>query len=124
MTHTNRLCAGIAGAPVTDWKNYDTIYTERFMSTPEDNPEGYKISSVTEAADRLQGRLLILHGLMDDNVHPANSMQLIHRLQNADKAFEMMVYPTARHGIRGSHYQRLLYNFIVDAIGKPEARED
>ena len=124
MTHTNRLCAGIAGAPVTDWKNYDTIYTERFMSTPEDNPEGYKISSVTEAADRLQGRLLILHGLMDDNVHPANSMQLIHRLQNADKAFEMMVYPTARHGIRGSHYQRLLYNFIVDAMGKPEARED
>ncbi len=122
MTHCDKLCAGIAGAPVTDWANYDTIYTERFMSTPQDNPEGYRVSSITNSARDLKGRLLILHGLMDDNVHPANTFQLVHQLQRANKDFELMVYPTARHGIFGSHYERTVYNFIVESMGKPEAR--
>ncbi len=121
MTHCNKLCAGIAGAPVTDWSNYDTIYTERFMSTPQENPEGYKVSSVTKSARDLHGRLLILHGLKDDNVHPANTFQLIHQLQRANKEFEVMLYPTARHGIFGAHYERLMFNFIVESMGKPEA---
>ena len=123
MTHSDKLSAGISGAPVTDWAHYDTIYTERFMSTPRDNPAGYKQSSVVEAAANLHGRLLILHGLKDDNVHPENTIQLAHALQNANKQFELMLYPTSRHSISGSHYEKLLFNFIVDAMGKPEAKQ-
>ena len=121
MTHSNKLCAGIAGAPVTDWANYDTIYTERFMSTPQLNPDGYKVASVTYAAANLHGRLLMLHGLIDDNVHPENTVQLTHALQTAGKPFELMLYPKARHGISGNHYNLTMYNFIVTAMGKPEA---
>jgi dipeptidyl-peptidase-4 len=121
MTHTDKLCAGIAGAPVTDWSHYDTIYTERFMSTPQDNPEGYRVSSVVNAADQLQGRLLILHGMKDDNVHPSNTMQFVHALQKANRDFTLMVYPTARHGIFGTHYSRLMYNFIVESMGRGDA---
>jgi dipeptidyl aminopeptidase/acylaminoacyl peptidase len=123
MTHTSRIAAGIAGAPVTDWAHYDTIYTERFMSTPALNPDGYRKSSVIAAASQLTGRLLLLHGLKDDNVHPENTLQLVHTLQQANKQFELMLYPTSRHGIYGSHYNKLLFNFMVDAMGKPEARQ-
>jgi dipeptidyl-peptidase-4 len=112
MTHSKLFAAGIAGAPVTDWHNYDTIYTERFMNTPQENPEGYKVTSVVKAAANLHGRLLILHGLMDDNVHLQNSAQLILALQRADKDFDVMVYPQSRHGIFGSHYQRLTLDFM------------
>ncbi|MCA9084654.1 MAG: DPP IV N-terminal domain-containing protein, partial [Planctomycetaceae bacterium] len=113
MTHSKCLCAGIAGAPVTDWKNYDTIYTERYMSTPQDNPDGYRQASVVAAAGNLNGKLLLLHGLRDDNVHSANTFQLVHQLQQKNKQFELMVYPDARHGISGIHYDKLTYNFIV-----------
>ncbi len=123
MTHCDKICAGIAGAPVTDWANYDTIYTERFMSTPQENPDGYKASSVVAAASRLHGRLLLLHGLKDDNVHPENSIQLVHALQKANKQFDLMLYPTSRHGIFGDHYNKLVFNFMVEAMGKPEARQ-
>jgi dipeptidyl aminopeptidase/acylaminoacyl peptidase len=122
MTHTDRISAGISGAPVTDWAHYDTIYTERFMSTPQENPEGYKASSVVAAAANLKGRLLILHGLKDDNVHPENTIQLMHALQTAGRQFEVMFYPTARHGIFGQHYSTLMYNFMVESMGKPEAK--
>lgn len=122
MTHTDKICAGIAGAPVTDWANYDTIYTERFMSTPQLNPDGYQKSSVVSAASDLKGRLLIVHGLKDDNVHPENSIQLVNALQKADRRFEVMFYPTSRHGIYGDHYNRLCFNFIVEAMGKSEAQ--
>lgn len=124
MTHCDRICAGISGAPVTDWANYDTIYTERFMSTPQLNPEGYRKSSVIEAASSLQGRLLLLHGLKDDNVHPENSIQLVHALEKANEQFDLMLYPTSRHGIYGSHYNKLLFNFMVEAMGRAEAREN
>ncbi|MFV1967769.1 MAG: DPP IV N-terminal domain-containing protein [Pirellulaceae bacterium] len=112
MTHSKRFAAGIAGAPVTDWRNYDTIYTERYMGTPEDNPEGYKKTSVVEAAKDLHGRLLLIHGARDDNVHVANTLQLANALQKADKRFEMMIYPSNRHGISGVHYRRLMVDFI------------
>lgn len=121
MTHTDRIHAGIAGAPVTDWANYDSIYTERFMSTPQLNPDGYQKSSVVSAAADLKGRLLILHGLKDDNVHPENTIQLVNALQRADCEFELMFYPTSRHGIYGNHYNKLCFNFIVDAMGKSKA---
>ncbi len=119
LTHSKLFAAGIAGAPVTDWRNYDTIYTERYMNTPQENPEGYAKTSVVRAAANLHGKLLILHGLMDDNVHVQNSVQLIGALQRADKDFEVMFYPRARHGISGRHYQRLLYDFMRRAL-QPE----
>src|SRR5262245_3101701 len=112
LTHSKVFAAGIAGAPVTDWRNYDSIYTERYMDTPKANPGGYDRTSVVKAAKNLHGRLLLLHGLMDDNVHPQNTIQLIDELQRANKTFEVMFYPRARHGIAGPHYQRTMLEFI------------
>jgi dipeptidyl aminopeptidase/acylaminoacyl peptidase len=119
MTHSKRFAAGIAGAPVTDWRNYDSIYTERYMNTPQENPDGYRKTSVVRAAKNLHGKLLILHGLMDDNVHAQNTIQFVDALQKADKDFEIMVYPNARHGIHGKHYQRLMIDFMKRTL-KPE----
>jgi len=93
---------GIANYSVTDWRLYDNVYTERYMDTPEDNPEGYMEGSVMTYADRLKGKLMIRHGDMDDNVHLQNSLWLVTTLQNLDKPFEMMIYPGARHGVGGS----------------------
>lgn len=117
MTHSKLFRAGIAGAPVTDWHNYDSIYTERYMSTPQLNPDGYRSSSVVTAAADLQGRLMIIHGEIDDNVHLANSMQLVHALQRAGKQFEFMVYPNNRHGItdpeQTQHQFRMMTDFFL-----------
>jgi len=112
LTHSKLFAAGIAGAPVTDWHNYDAFYTERYMNTPQENPEGYERTSVVKAAAKLHGRLLLIHGIMDDNVHVQNSLQFARALQRADKDFELMVYPNDRHGIRGRHYQRLVIDFM------------
>src|SRR5262249_50462158 len=119
MTHSKLFAAGIAGAPVTDWHDYDSIYTERYMGTPQDNPDGYKASSVVEAAGELHGRLLLLHGGMDDNVTPRNSMRFVLALQRAGKDFELMLYPTNRHGIHGHHYDKLRADFIRRVLGGP-----
>lgn len=100
LTHSTMFKVGVAGAPVTDWRLYDTIYTERYMRTPQNNPDGYNRTSVVKAAENLHGDLLILHGAMDNNVHVQNSLQLIHELQNAGKQFETMFYPKSRHGLR------------------------
>ncbi len=108
--------AGIAYAPVTDWSLYDTIYTERYMDTPEDNPEGYEASAPLTYADNLEGALLLVHGTMDNNVHLQNSLQLIGKLAAADKGFELMIYPRTRHGVRRSkfalHFHRLKVDFL------------
>lgn len=89
---------GIAGAPVTSWELYDTHYTERFMDTPQDNPEGYKNGSVLSYVDNYKGVLRIMHGDMDDNVHMQNTIQLVDALTDRDKHFELMIYPGSRHG--------------------------
>jgi dipeptidyl aminopeptidase/acylaminoacyl peptidase len=122
MTHSKRFAAGIAGAPVTDWHNYDSIYTERYMNTPQENPDGYAATSVIKAAKDLHGKLLLQHGVMDDNVHVQNALQLMDALQKADKDFEVMFYPVARHGGFGRHSQRQMLEFILRALGdkKPE----
>ncbi|HJN07879.1 MAG TPA: DPP IV N-terminal domain-containing protein [Pirellulaceae bacterium] len=112
LTHSKRFAAGIAGAPVTDWRSYDTIYTERYMDTPQENPDGYKATSVVDAAKNLHGRLLILHGGRDDNVHLANTLQFVQALQSANKQFELMIYPPNRHGLYGRHYSELTVGFI------------
>jgi dipeptidyl-peptidase-4 len=107
---------GIAGAPVTDWKNYDTIYTERYMRTPQENPEGYKAGSCIEHASKLKGHLFLLHGLVDDNVHPSNTWQLVDALQQAGKRFDLMVYPNNAHGFG---YEELKWEYLIRHL-KPE----
>jgi dipeptidyl-peptidase-4 len=99
LTHSKAFKLGIAGAGVYDWRLYDTIYTERYMATPQSNPDGYQASSVIEAAKDLHGHLVLIHGTDDDNVHVQNCMRLVHALQRAGKQFEMMLYPTAMHGV-------------------------
>lgn len=89
---------GIAGAPVTSWELYDTHYTERFMDTPQDNPEGYKAGSVLTYVDQYKGGLRLMHGDMDDNVHMQNTMQLVDALTDRNVPFELMIYPGSRHG--------------------------
>lgn len=119
LTHSKRFAAGVSGAPVTDWRYYDSIYTERYMLTPQDNPDGYNATSVVKAAGNLHGKLLLVHGLLDDNVHAQNSLDFLKALQDANRDFEVMVYPQARHGIYDKHYGRLQIDFMIQAL-KPE----
>lgn len=93
---------GIAGSSVTDYRLYDDIYTERYMDTPQDNPEGYKDGSALTFAKNYKGKLYLTHGDMDDNVHLQNSIYLISRLQDEGKSFEFMLYPGGRHGWGGA----------------------
>ncbi len=118
MTHSNILKMGIAGGLVGDWALYDSIYTERYMQTPKENPTGYKKSSVISAAKNLNGRLLIIHGTMDNNVHMQNAMQLVYELQKAGKQFDLMVYPTQRHGVSNPPQVKHLYQMMHDYILK------
>jgi dipeptidyl-peptidase-4 len=105
----------VAGAPVTDWRNYDTIYTERYMRTPQENPDGYAAGSCMTYADQLTGRLLLVHGLIDDNVHPANTWQLADALQRSDKRFDMMIFPRNQHGI-GEPYSRMRWEYLISHL--------
>ncbi|QQS36537.1 MAG: S9 family peptidase [Ignavibacteriales bacterium] len=89
---------GIAEFSVTDWQLYDNVYTERYMDTPDENPDGYKNGSAITHADKYKGKMLIIHGTMDDNVHLQNTIQLVDKLQDLNKDFEMMLYPNERHG--------------------------
>jgi len=111
---------GVAEYSVTDYRLYDSIYTERYMDTPEENPDGYAAGSVMTHAEKLEGKLLITHGTMDDNVHMQNILQLIDKLQDLDKDFSLMIYPNQRHGIGGpkrKHVTRLGYEFIMRGFG-------
>lgn len=93
---------GLAGGSVTDWRLYDSHYTERFMDTPKENPAGYDAGSVMSYVDKYKGLLRIYHGTMDDNVHMQNSIQLVKKLQESKKHFEFMLYPGGRHGWGGA----------------------
>jgi dipeptidyl-peptidase-4 len=106
--------AAISVAPVTDWRLYDAIYTERFMRTPQENPEGYELGSPVTYADRLEGNLLVVHGTGDDNVHSQNTTQLIQKLQDAGKQFEMRLYPNKTHSIRGGNTRENLYGYFTE----------
>ncbi|MBW3569808.1 MAG: S9 family peptidase [Gemmatimonadetes bacterium] len=108
--------AGIAVAPVVDWGLYDTIYTERFMRTPQENPEGYRLGAPTSAAANLRGKLLIVHGTGDDNVHFQNSVRLANALQAAGKQFQFMAYPNRTHSISGGPTSAHLHNLLTDWI--------
>ena len=100
--------AGIAGAPVADWRNYDTIYTERYLGTPAENEEGYRRSSAVTYADKLRAKLLIVHNIEDDNVLFQNSLQMSDALERAGKLFTMMIYPQKSHGVSGPARKHLL----------------
>ena len=108
--------AAVAGAPPTDWRQYDTIYTERYMRTPQENAEGYDAGSCVKNAGNLKGRLLLLHGMMDDNVHPNNTFQLAHALQSLNRPFSMMLFPNAGHGIRSPSVESVKWSFLVEAL--------
>ncbi len=118
LTHSEMFKVGIAGALLSDWRNYDSVYAERYMQTPEHNPEGYDRAAVADAAEDLHGRLLIVHGLRDDNVHFQNAAQLIDALHQENKMFDLMVYPRDRHGIgRGrEHFRELQLNYILENL--------
>jgi dipeptidyl-peptidase 4 len=115
MTHSSMFKAGAAVAPVTDWRNYDSIYTERYNGLPTDkNTTSYSDLNLPKVADKLQGSLLLAHGTGDDNVHFQNSVQMVEALIKAGKQFQFMVYPNKTHSIRGSEDRDHLFHLIED----------
>jgi dipeptidyl-peptidase 4 len=108
--------AGVAVAPVTDWRQYDSAYTERYMQRPEDNPEGYAAASLLGIADKLDAPLLLVHGLADDNVHFVNSANLVDALIESRKTFEVMFYPGRSHSIEGGNARIDLFSRITRFI--------
>jgi dipeptidyl-peptidase-4 len=124
LTHSKSFAMGIAGGSVTDWRDYDSIYTERFMLLPQNNPDGYARTAPRHAAKNLHGELLLLHGLMDDNVHVQNTIQFAYELQKAGKPFEMMLYPKSRHGVTDpqlmKHMREKMLEFTLRTL-KPDS---
>lgn len=106
--------AAAAVAPVLDWRNYDAIYTEHFMDTPAENPDGFREADLTAFAGNLRGSLLLIHGLQDDNVLVQNTFQMAAILQEKGKSFRMMIYPKGGHGIGGAKERRHLFEMITD----------
>ncbi len=108
----------IAVAPVTNWRFYDTIYTERYMRTPQENAQGYDDNSPINHVDKMEGAYLLVHGSADDNVHFQNSMEMINALVEADKQFDLYVYPDRNHGIYGNNARLHLFTKMTDFIKK------
>ncbi len=113
LTHSDRFRAGVEGGPVTDWRNYDSIYTERYLGLPSENADLYKKFSVVNDAANLHGHLLMVHGTGDDNVHVANTIQFIQQLVDLDKPYDLQLYPNVTHSLGGyaehlHFYQRAL----------------
>jgi dipeptidyl-peptidase-4 len=108
--------AGISVAPVSNWRYYDSIYTERFMQTPQENESGYDDNSPVNHADKLEGKLLLIHGSGDDNVHFQNSMEMVNALIAANKDFDFFAYPDRNHGIYGGNTRLHLYNMMMDFV--------
>ncbi|HTX33591.1 MAG TPA: S9 family peptidase [Bryobacteraceae bacterium] len=114
--HPELYKVGVAGAPVPDQTLYDSIYQERYMGLPADNPKGYHDGSPISFAEGLQGKLLIIHGSGDDNVHFQGTQRLLNRLIDLDKQFHFMEYPNRRHGISGVHLDTLRYGFFEEYL--------
>lgn len=108
--------SAIAVAPVSSWRFYDNIYTERYMRTPQENPDGYDNNSPINFVDKLQGEYLLVHGSADDNVHYQNAMEMINALVDANKQFELMIYPDRNHGIYGGNTRIHLYTLMTDFL--------
>ncbi len=124
MTHSPRFRAGVAVAPVTDWRNYDSVYTERYLGVPADDPDGYRDFSVVNSAANLKGRLLLVHGTGDDNVHFENTVQFVQRLIDAGIPYDLQIFPRKTHSLAGPEAETELYNRILAQFEtwlKPEA---
>jgi dipeptidyl-peptidase-4 len=113
LSHSDRFKAGVAVAPVTDWRNYDSIYTERYMGIPAENPDGYRDNSVINSTRNLHGHLLLVHGTGDDNVHFANSIQYIQKLIDSDTPYDFQVFPRKTHSIAGPEARTHLFNRML-----------
>ena len=113
LTHSDRFRAGVAVAPVTDWRNYDSIYTERYLGLPAENAVGYRDFSVVNSAAQLRGRLLIAQGTGDDNVHLGNTVQFVQKLIEAGVPYDLQIYPRKTHSIEGADVRTSLYNRIL-----------
>ena len=118
LEKTDIFKAGVAVAPVTDWRNYDSIYTERYMGLPTDNEEGYRKSSPVNFPADLHGSLLEVHGTSDDNVHMQNTIQMVNAFINSGKQFQLMMYPRKTHGIAGKTARTHLFHLIEDHFEK------
>jgi dipeptidyl-peptidase-4 len=103
LTAPDVFKAGMAGSPVTFWEGYDTAYTEKYMGTPQENPEGYRLGSPLTHVERLRGKLLVIHGMIDENVHFRHTARLMQALIDAGKPFETLLYPNERHMPRSEH---------------------
>ena len=108
----------IAVAPVTNWRNYDNIYTERFMRTPKENPDGYDANSPVNFVNLFKGKFLLIHGSADDNVHYQNSMELVNAMVKADKQIDLFIYPNRNHGIYGGNTRNHLFSMMLNFIEK------
>ena len=106
----------IAVAPVTNWRYYDNIYTERFMSLPQENASGYDNNSPINYVDKLKGKYLLIHGSADDNVHYQNTMEMVNALVKANKQFDLFIYPDKNHSIYGGNTRLHLYTKMTDFI--------
>jgi dipeptidyl-peptidase-4 len=113
MTHSDRFRAGVAVAPVTDWRNYDSIYTERYMSQPMEFAQGYKDFSVVNSAENVKGHLLLVHGTGDDNVHMQNTVQFVQQLIANQIPYDLQIYPRKTHSIAGTEVRPHLFNRIL-----------
>jgi dipeptidyl-peptidase-4 len=117
LTHSKSFAMGIAEGAVSDWGDYDSIYTERYLGLPNENPDAYRRSSPRYNAPTLTGELLLIHSALDDNVHLQNATQFAYELQKARKQFQMMFYPRSAHGVSGfeigPHLRRLMLDFTV-----------
>ncbi|MHC4991073.1 MAG: S9 family peptidase [Planctomycetota bacterium] len=119
LKHPDVFHVGVAGSAVTDWRNYDTIYTERYMRTPEENSDGYEQGSCMSFVDRFRGRLLLQHGMKDDNVHPTNAWQLVEKLGQAGQPFDMKFYPNRGHSLGMAGGRRRLSYLYEHLIANP-----
>jgi dipeptidyl-peptidase-4 len=117
LRHPDLFHAASAASPVSDWRHYDTIYTERYMWIPQENEAGYDAGSALTYADKLKGRLMIYYGTADNNVHPSNSLQLIQELQRAGKSFEVQVGPDRGH--TAINTDRMM-EFFIESLVLPE----
>ena len=123
LTHNDRFRAGVAVAPVADWQDYDSIYTERYLGSPALNDDVYRDDSVVNSAANLKGRLLLVQGTGDDNVHLENSIQFIQKLIDADLPYDLQLYPRKTHGIDGDEATTHLFTShpgtFSDLFGEP-----
>jgi dipeptidyl-peptidase-4 len=126
MTHSTSFAMGIGGGNVTDWRLYDSIYTERFMLMPQNNPEGYAKGSALAAAKNLHGLPLLIHGVMDENVHAQNTLKFTYELQKAGKQFRLMMYEKSRHGVTDpnlvKHMRQMMFDFTTEMLTAPRSQ--